>query len=503
MHHVQHVERTIAVDAPAGDTVATAGTAAETEKAQSPDRLEIFLTPRNKWRYTLQRLRADVHLSPGFGPRIPVVRLYSPPTHPRIPGDMESFAPLCAIGVSEMLVETGITDFTLPLGIKMRGLEGGTYDARLISIDAAGVNTVLFAVTFTVRKAVETEWLLPARDVRLSVFHDLCVTVSRRTAAGETPLYESAPLRIRTVERERRQHYILGRTGTRAIDLACAAAATAALILPFGLIAWHVRRRVVSRHLELAADRAGRCQSKVLRYIAPAFFCDSSRWIYRSGNLAPGTVLKLETLTPSKRPLAGRLSVLLRQLAIDEWPQLLLLLTGAWSLFGPRAYPNRDGLLAPDGKTIQNSRDLRERYVISGVARKPGALSTRVAITPRGSISLPPWPTSVLYDYYDSLHWSVWHACRVVGRLALTFVWGEAVTEHMGPVEIRVPEIHTRSGTGLERPSMRGTAAAATVDISARMVARGVNMFTMHASRRGRSCNGVHVPRQCNEESLT
>ena len=442
MNHVQ--ERTVSTTTAVRNS-ATGSDVYEmleqTEKAQSLDRLEIFLTPRNKFRYTLQRLRADLRLH--FAHRIPVVRLYSPATGPRTPGDLRSLAPICSVGVSEILVERGTAGFTLPLGIKMRHVESGTYDARLISTDTRGCDTVLLEATFTVSERPQTEWLVPAKNVRLSASDSIRVTVLRRSEDGAALLYESMPLRIRHVEREQRHHYIFGRAGSRVLDMVSGAAAVTTLAVPFALIAWQVRRRVVSEHPQLAAARAGQFRWKILRYFAPAFFCDPSRWVYRNGELAPGTVFKLETLTPRKRPLAGRASVLLRQFGVDEWPQLALLLTGEWSLFGPRAFPNRDGLLAPDGKTVQNSRDIRARYVVAGAVRKPGALSMRIAITPRGSIGVPPWPTAVVYDYYDSLHWSAWHACRVMGRLALTFIWGEAVGEHMGRFEVRVPDIDT------------------------------------------------------------
>jgi len=424
------------------DTTSARQMCEEIEKARSLDRIEIFLTPRYTIRYTVQRLASHLHMTLPFGPRIPAVRLYSPATVPRRAGDRAAISPLCGVGMNEILVEPDITSLTLPIGIKLRHLENGTYVAKLVCGDSPGTDQVLFEVGFTATEP-EAEWLLPAHDLRVSAPANIRVLVTRKHAAGLETVYESLPLRIRHVERERRHHYVLGRRGSRLLDLAFAVGAALLLVVPFGALAWYVRRRIAMDFPDIAAERARQFRSPLLRYLAPAFYRDPSRWVYAEGELRPGTVFKLETLTPGKRPLAGPVSLLFRQLGIDEWPQLLLLLSGEWSLFGPRAFPNRDGLLAPDGRTLQDSRDIRERYLVGNEVRKPGALSMRVAITPRGSIGVPPWPTALLYDYYDSLHWSLPYAARLLGRLALSFIWGEAVVEHISPVDMRVPSTQT------------------------------------------------------------
>lgn len=404
------------------------------EAARSLDRMEIFLTPRQKLMYTLQRLRPQAHRDG----RMPVVRLYSPPRTQTRPGDLQAAAPICGIGMDALLVEHGTGSFQMPLGMKMRSIESGTYRASLtLSSEAAGEQS-LFEEDFEVPEGLDAEWLLPARNMTLCAGSSLRATISRLESGHASPLYQSMPLHIVEVRGEGRHAHVFGRAGSRALDFFAGLVAVAVFTVPFALVAWYVRKRMAADYPEVARERAGRFRSPLLRYFAPALFCDPSRWVYRGGKLVAGEVFKLETLTPLKRPLVGRLSLLLRQIGMDEWPQLLVLLTGGWSLFGPRAFPNRDGLLAPDGKTVQDSRDIPERYIVAGAVRKPGALSMRVAITPRGSIGVPPWPTAVLYDRYDSLHWSAWYACRLLGRLALTFLWGEAIGEHHGPVELRL-----------------------------------------------------------------
>ena len=85
------------------------------------------------------------------------------------------------------------------------------------------------------------------------------------------------------------------------------------------------------------------------------------------------------------------------------------------------------------GKTVQHSRDLAARYLMGGEARKPGAISLRMAIAQRGCVELPPWRTMLMYDRYDSTHWSALHAARVLTRFLLSLIWA-AMADHNGRV---------------------------------------------------------------------
>ena len=245
-------------------------------------------------------------------------------------------------------------------------------------------------------------------------------------AGHPKPVYESLPVRVGNESTTVRQRHILSKAGTRMLDIAFALGATLALSLPFAYILLYVRHHVVTRFPAVAAARRASARGRILRFAAPVY--------------------KIETLTPDKRPLLERMSPFMRGWGVDEWPQIIAIFSGAWSLFGPRAVPNRDGLLAPDGATVQNSRDLAARYRVNGESRKPGALSLRLALTPRGSIELPPWRTMLLYDRYDSTHWSLRHALQVLGRLGLSFLWGEASHEHHGPVQSRLARVEFLPG---------------------------------------------------------
>lgn len=423
----------------------------EIADARSQDRLELYLTPKGKLGYTLNRLKRYVSpVGPGDSNRDfhPYVRLYAPPlAQPWQSSRVEPVTQLRSASTDQLLLGAGEAGCTLNLGIKICKLEPGRYSASLLTSDPAGVELPVSVIPFQ-SDCPDAEWVLPPTPVWLAAGGRFRVLLARNgiDAGHPKPVYESLPVRVGNESTIVRQRHILGKAGTRMLDIVFALGATLALSLPFAYILLYVRHHVVTRFPAVAAARRASARGRILRFAAPALYRDESRWTWQNGALAEGPIYKIETLTPDKRPLLERMSPFMRGWGVDEWPQIIAIFSGAWSLFGPRAVPNRDGLLAPDGATVQNSRDLAARYRVNGESRKPGALSLRLALTPRGSIELPPWRTMLLYDRYDSTHWSLRHALQVLGRLGLSFLWGEASHEHHGPVQSRLARVEFLPG---------------------------------------------------------
>ena len=416
--------------------------AAEIANSRSQDRLEIYLTPKGRLRYTLIRLQRFLP-SIGIDKRRtgihPYVRLYAPPPTPAArQGPAGHVDDLCSAGPYDLLLDQGRASCTLSLGMKVRDLTPGRYVASILTLEGTASKIVAQEETAFEVDCLDVEWVLPPLPVSLIPGNRYRVALSRIDGAVRKQVYASHLVRVGHESVAPRQTYVFGRAGTRMLDLAFALAAMVILSIPFAALLLYIRRQVVSRFPSVAAARRAAANGWILRFAAPALYLDQSRWIWRKGALVEGPIYKIETLTPDKRPLLGRISLLMRGLGVDEWPQIHAIFSGAWALFGPRAVPNRDGLLAPDGATVQNSRDRVARYSVGGEVRKPGALSVRLALTPRGSIELPPWRTMLIYDRYDCTHWSLRHALQVVGRIALSFLWGEALDDHYGPVETRL-----------------------------------------------------------------
>lgn len=417
--------------------------------ACSQDRLELYLTHNRRFWYTLSRLaRHFPDSGRGFWKRVPhpYVRLYAlPPEQLPRTGRVEPVTALRSASSSELLLADVVEGCWLSLGIKIRELEPGHYKAVLLVSGAAGTDSAVRETPFEVG-CPNVEWVLPPAEVWLAAGGQLRVALDQMEQGRQSRIYESLSIRVGNEASPMRQSYILGKAGTRALDLILAASAIVALGIPIAIILLYIRSQVVRRFPEVAAARQSAAKGLIRRFLAPALYRDDSRWTWQDGRLAQGPIFKFETLTPNKRPILGRTSVLMRGWGVDEWPQLFTVFRGGWALFGPRSVPNRDGLLAPDGATMQNSRDLEARYCVEGEARKPGALSLRMAMTPRGMIELPPWRTMLLYDRYDCTHWSLLHALRVVGRLVLSFLWAEALNEHDGPTDTRLARLASRPG---------------------------------------------------------
>jgi hypothetical protein len=176
-------------------------------------------------------------------------------------------------------------------------------------------------------------------------------------------------------------------------------------------------------------------------------FKDETRFVYRQGTIVQGDMYKLMTLIPlelqvanadSGRLILGPIGRLIRRFSLDEVPQLLLVATGRWALFGPRAIPNTPGRILADGRTPLDLVDTPIRYRrADGSYRKPGAFSTKVAVTERGRVRSPTMATMLLYDRYDAEHGSPGLALRIVFRTVLTMLWGEGGEEFRGAVPVQ------------------------------------------------------------------
>jgi hypothetical protein len=415
--------------------------AAAAKRAGSQDRLDLYLTPYCKMSYTLRRIRHHIVrcISPDVTFETPSVTLFSPPAF-SVSKDADAVSPICAVGAGEIIVASNTESMKLTLGARIRGLSVGAYTAALTVRSGTGAATVFRSHFFVPSDHADS--VIRPREITLSPDQTLVFTIGDE---GAPPLYRSAPIRVREEGDGQRHRYLFGAAGSRLFDRLFVLLTGMAVVVPFTAFAWYTARRIREQYPELAADRA-RTSPKWLRPLAPAFFRDTSRWVHRDGTLQPGSILKLETLAPDKRPLFGSLSLFLRHMGLDELPQLITIWNGEWSVLGPRAVPNRDGLLAPGGSRVQNSRDLLSRYRLGESLRKPGVLSLRVAMTPRGSVELPPWRTMLLYDRYDSMHWSFSHAALVVTRLLLALVWSDGLKDHLGPAELQAVEERDAAG---------------------------------------------------------
>ena len=159
------------------------------------------------------------------------------------------------------------------------------------------------------------------------------------------------------------------------------------------------------------------------------FYKDTSRLVYKDGKIQIGSIYKIQTLNPdTKRPIGGKLGKFIRMIGLDEFPQLILVLQGRWSIFGPRSIMNKERMF-PNGKRVKII-DSAERYY----GRKPGFLSSVVALKGRGP-GCPEIETWAAYDRFDTNNWSITLALRILLRTILLFLWVEGVEEYEVPVE--------------------------------------------------------------------
>jgi hypothetical protein len=339
----------------------------------------------------------------------------------------------------------GVAICTLRLGILMQNLMPGSYALYLLTSNRAGMEVISRQARFEI-DCPNQDWVLPSAPVSLAAGCRFRIALEYADGGLRERVYECQAIHVGNEPAAVRQSHILGRKGTRMLDLAFAFGAAVILCVPFAGVVLCVRHQILRRYPEVAAARAGTASGRVMRFLAPALCRDESRWVWWNGQLGPAPIYRIETLTPDGRPLLGRLSLLMHNWGVDEWPRIYAIFQGGWSLFGPRAVPNGDNSPGSKGGAVLHSRDLMARYLVNGEARKPGLLSSELALPSAGPGERIPWRSILLYDRYDSTHWSVWHALCVAGRLALSFLWGEAIEEPPGLVETRVVRVERLPG---------------------------------------------------------
>ena len=156
------------------------------------------------------------------------------------------------LGEREVFVDAADASLRTSLGAKVRNLHAGSYVASFV---IAGERSQTTSVRFPRFMATgeEVEWILPPIPLCLRTGHSIAF---RLLLEGRGCVYESVPLTVRQPESKLKHRYVFGKPGNRAVDCILSSAAMLVLAAPYSVLVYFVRRTVVRRFPELAAQRA-------------------------------------------------------------------------------------------------------------------------------------------------------------------------------------------------------------------------------------------------------
>ncbi|MFC1599201.1 polysaccharide biosynthesis protein, partial [Candidatus Omnitrophota bacterium] len=169
-------------------------------------------------------------------------------------------------------------------------------------------------------------------------------------------------------------------------------------------------------------------------------FYEEKRYVRgRDGEYRLGVIRKIMTLSPlladKKKVILGWYGRLIKTLKADEIPQAMLILTGKWAIFGPRALSVTPHLTTAG--VVINDTDAPERYH----GEKPGILNTVTAMHGYGSPICCNMQTRLPYDKFDTCYLNLSLAVKVFISFVLALMLAEGIEEYRGrqpPREVRV-----------------------------------------------------------------